>query len=80
MSAGPVALCRNCAHGEWVMSKNGKNIRRQTAGKCAKQKEVTRAALEMTQFPCITMLAITAAIWPTSKAHKCPAYTPKVRP
>jgi len=26
--------CRNCKHAVWQMSKNGKNIRRQTPGEC----------------------------------------------
>jgi len=32
MSNAPT--CRNCAHAVWTMSKNGKNIRRKTAGEC----------------------------------------------
>ena len=80
MSAGPVPMCRNCQHGEWVASRGGKLIKRNTAGTCGRAEQLQSIALRVVMAPALELLAAKRAIWPEDKAHRCPLYEVKVAP
>lgn len=77
MSAGPVPMCRNCRHGEWVASRGGKQIKRGTAGTCGRAEQLQSIALRVVMPPAVEVLVAKRAIWPEDKAHRCPLYEVK---
>lgn len=77
MSAGPIPMCRNCRYGEWVASRGGKLIKRNTAGTCGRAEQLQAIALRVVMSPAVEVLVAVRAIWPESKALRCPLYEVK---
>ncbi len=74
---GLVPMCRNCLHGVWVASRGGKLIKRNTAGTCGRAEQLQSIALRVVMSPAVEVLVAKRAIWPESRAHRCPLYEPK---
>ncbi|HUM36199.1 MAG TPA: hypothetical protein PLQ85_04940 [Anaerolineae bacterium] len=74
---GAIPMCRNCRHGEWVPSRGGKRIKRNTAGQCGKADQLVSMALRVVMSPAIEVRVAKRPIWPDDKAHRCPLYEVK---
>lgn len=69
---GLPATCGECKHAEWERTPTGR-IKRGTAGRCEKQKELLAMYVVVKHPPCLAIGGATVnGIWPDYDASGCP--------